>query len=72
MLQESRIINKFTQKDYLNATGPIEIGMTNDYMFRIVFQQNKFALKGLIASVLHIDPESIIDLEVKNTIAPGV
>ncbi|WP_442857336.1 hypothetical protein [Butyrivibrio sp. YAB3001] len=41
-------------------------------MFRIVFQQNKFALKGLIASVLHINPDSIIDLEIKNEIVPGV
>ena len=46
--------------------------MTNDYMFRIVFQENKFALKGLISSVLHISPDSIKDLEVKNTVKPGV
>jgi len=57
---------------YLNATGPITIGMTNDYMFRIVFQENKYALKGLISSVLHLSPNNIKCLEIKNTVKPGV
>ncbi len=45
--------------------------MTNDYMFRIVFQENKYALKGLIASVLHLDPETITDITISNEIKPG-
>ena len=44
---------------YLHATGPVTVGMTNDYMFRIVFQENKYALKGLISSVLHLSPDNI-------------
>ncbi len=72
MQQESKIINEFTGKDYLNATGPVEVGMTNDYMFRIVFQQNKFALKGLLSSVLHLNPDSITDIEIQNVVTPGV
>ena len=72
MCQESKIINEFTGKDYLNATGQVEVGMTNDYMFRIVFQQNKFALKGLLSSVLHLKPNSITDIEIKNVVQPGV
>ena len=70
-MQETNIFNKFTNKDFMSATGPVEIGMTNDYMFRIVFQENKFALKGLLESVLHLEPDTIIDLEIKNTIVPG-
>ena len=61
-----------TEEEYQNASGPVAVGLTNDYMFRVVFQQNKHALKGLIASVLHIRPESIRDLEIKNAIQPGV
>ncbi len=57
---------------YLSATGPVAVGMTNDYMFRIVFQENKHALKGLLSSVLHIDPESIKTLEIRNSVKPGV
>lgn len=66
MQQEQKIINEFTGKDYLSASGPVEVGMTNDYMFRIIFQQNKFALKGLLASVLHLDPEMDILLILNN------
>ena len=44
---------------YLHATGPVTVGMTNDYMFRIVFQENKYALKGLISSVLHMGSSKI-------------
>ena len=57
---------------YLHATGPVTVGMTNDYMFRIVFQENKYALKGLISSVLHMDPDNIKSLDIKNTVKPGV
>ncbi len=57
---------------YLHATGPVTVGMTNDYMFRIVFQENKYALKGLISSVLHMNPDNIKSLDIKNTVKPGV
>ena len=39
-------------------------------MFRIVFQ-NTYALKGLVASVLYMDPEIIQDVIIKNTVKPG-
>ncbi|SDA61113.1 conserved hypothetical protein (putative transposase or invertase) [Butyrivibrio sp. INlla18] len=71
-MQQETIINEYTGKNYLNATGPITVGMTNDYMFRIVFQQNKYALKGLISSILHIDPNTIVNLEITNEVVPGV
>ena len=56
---------------YLNASGPISYRLTNDYIFRIVFQENKFALKGLLASLLHLDPDMILDLRIENEIVPG-
>lgn len=71
MQTTGNIFNEYNKKDYISATGPVTISMTNDYLFRIVFQQNKFALKGLLESVLHLEPEKIIDLEIKNTIVPG-
>ncbi len=72
MQEDNTIVNEFTSTHYLEATGPIEVGMTNDYMFRIVFQQNKYALKGLISSILHLQPDTITDLEITNTVIPGM
>ena len=71
MQQQNSIVNEYDSTNYLRATGPIEFGITNDYMFRIIFQENKFALKGLLSSVLHIDHNSITSLDVKNTVKPG-
>ncbi len=31
---------------YLNATGHIPYGMTNDYMFRLILEKNNYVLKG--------------------------
>ncbi len=65
------IVNTFTGKDYLKATGNLKFGLTNDYLFRIVFQRNKYALKGLLCSVLRLSEGAITDLEIKNPIKPG-
>ena len=54
-----------------DATGKIPYNMLNDYMFRIVLQENKEALRQIIAAVLHISPDAIRNLKVKNTIIPG-
>ncbi len=67
----SGIINEYTGKEYLKATGNLKFGLTNDYLFRIVFQKNKYALKGLLSSVLHLQDDEIVDLEIKNPITPG-
>jgi predicted transposase/invertase (TIGR01784 family) len=65
------ITNKFTGKDYLKAKGVIPYGMTNDYIFRIVFQENKYALKGLLCSILGLKDEEISSLEITNEVKPG-
>ena len=67
----SEIIDRFTGKEYLNATGNLKFGLTNDVMFRIVFQENKYALKGLLCSILHLDENAIVNIEIKNPISLG-
>ena len=53
------------------ATGPIPYGLTNDYMFRIVFQRNKYALKGLLCSLLGLKENEINKLEITNEVKIG-
>ena len=53
-----------------DVTGDIPYNMTNDYMFRAVLQKNQFVLKGLVGSLLHLDPESL-EVEVTNPIKLG-
>lgn len=50
---------KQVRASYLEATGRIDYGMTNDYMFRAILQRNEKVLKGLICSLLHLKPEEI-------------
>lgn len=53
------------------ATGSPKYGLTNDYMFRIVFQENELARKGLIAAILHMNPNNIQSVIISNPITPG-
>ena len=52
---------------YLTVTGEIRYNMTNDYMFRAILQKNERVLRGLVASLLHMQPidEKTIVLDVK-------
>lgn len=52
----------------MNATGTIEYNMTNNYMFRYILQKNQKVLKGLICSLLHLKPEEIRSITLKNPI----
>ncbi len=56
---------------FLNATGRIDYNMTNDYMFRAVLQRSEHTQKHLIASLLHLDPDSIVSIEIMNPIVLG-
>ena len=40
-------------------TGAIDYPLMNDYMFRSVMQSNKNVLKGLLCSMLHLDPANV-------------
>lgn len=51
--------------------GEIPYGLTNDYMFRAVFQKSAAALKGILAAVLKRKPEDIISCEIMNPIILG-
>lgn len=59
-------------QDYEHATGKIPYNMTNNYMFIAVLQEDLFALKGLVASLLHRDPDDITDIVILNPIELGV
>ena len=54
-----------------SASGPIDYGFTNDYMFRAVLQHNDRVLKGLICSLLHLQPNDVVSIEITNPILPG-
>lgn len=54
-----------------NATGPVTIPMTNDYLFRALLQENNKVLKGLISSLLHLQIEEISSVEITNPIELG-
>ena len=41
-----------------NLTGPVRYGLTNDYMFRAVFQNSEEALRHLLSALLDIHPAS--------------
>ena len=56
---------------FRDATGSIEYGFTNDYMFRAILQVNERVLRGLICSLLHLEAEDIRSIEIKNPIFPG-
>ncbi len=54
-----------------SATGAIEFGFTNDYMFRATLQQSRKVLKALICALLHLNPEDVCSVEITNPIELG-
>ena len=63
--------NKSNTISYQNATGPVVIPMTNDYLFKAMLQSNRIALTGLIAALLHEEPGNIRRVRVENPIVLG-
>jgi len=57
--------------NFQNAIGAIQFNMTNDYMFRAVNQKNPLVTKGIICSVLHLNPETVQSVEITNPIELG-
>lgn len=53
------------------ATGPVSIPMTNDYLFRALLQRNNKVLKGLICSLLHLHPRQVKSVVITNPIELG-
>ncbi len=52
-------------------TGAIDYPLMNDYMFRSVMQSNENVLKGLLCSLLHLNPEEVRVVQVLNPIELG-
>ncbi len=57
--------------DYEHAKGEVPYRMTNNYLFIAVLQDDKFALRGLIAALLHRKIDEIRDIEILNPIELG-
>ena len=53
------------------ASGSFPYDLTNDYLFRILFQKNQEALKGLLISLLHLNPDDISSAVITNPIEIG-
>lgn len=64
-------MSKNTSVTFEQASGPIDYGFTNDYMFRAILQTNKKVLTGLVSALLHRPPEEITSVEVTNPIELG-
>ena len=52
-------------------TGKILYNLTNDYMFRAVFQENTKALTGLLYALLDLPEDSISSVKIENPIELG-
>ena len=59
------------REELQHATGEIKYGGTNNYMFQAFLQENNEALRNLICSVLHLDPSSVVSIEITNPILLG-
>ena len=53
------------------AGGSFPYNLTNDYLFRILFQKNQEALKGLLISLLHLNPDDVSSAIITNPIEIG-
>lgn len=63
--------NNLDRSSWHSATGPVDIPMTNDYLFRALMQRNNKVLKGLICSLLHMTSEEITSVKITNPIELG-
>ncbi|MCM1103735.1 MAG: Rpn family recombination-promoting nuclease/putative transposase [Clostridium sp.] len=52
-------------------TGPLPVTLTNDYMFKVVFQLYPDILHPLLCSLLDLKPDDICTVKITNTLVPG-
>ena len=71
MSENLLVTSDSVSRSFMNASGSIDYGFTNDYMFHAVLQQNEPVLKSLICAMLHLQPEDIVSIEITNPILPG-
>ncbi len=53
---------------YLDATGPIAVTLRNDMMFHRAMQGSNNALKGLVCALKGLDPDTVSEVVLTNTI----
>lgn len=54
-----------------SLSGPLDISLVNDYLFRALLQKNNNVLKALIASLLHMNLSDIKSVKIENEIVLG-
>lgn len=59
------------EKEWMKETGKLDFPLTNDYMFRALLQKNEKVLKALICSLLHLENNDSITVEIRNPIILG-
>ena len=70
-LLRNRCTSEELREKLKHATGEIKYGGTNNYIFQAFLQENHEALKNLICSVLHLESQSIVSIEITNPILLG-
>lgn len=56
---------------YADKSGPLQVTMKNDYLFKAVLQSDPYILKDLVAGLLHLSPKEILSITVENPIELG-
>ena len=56
---------------FYSATGKVPYQLTNDYLFQAVLQSSNKTLKGLVCSLLHMNPKKIHSVVITNPIELG-
>lgn len=62
---------KQTNQPYMRATGVLPHSLVNDYMFKALLQKNQVVLKHLVCSMLHLRPEEVVSVDLRNPIVLG-
>lgn len=61
-----------SRSDFLSeASGPVAIRMSNDFLFHVLLQRDNEALAGLVRALLHLKPQELKTVVVTNPIELG-
>ncbi len=71
MTQTKDVLEHPSSCDWQNATGPVAVRMSNDYLFRALLQRNNKVLKALVSSLLYLDEDSISEIVITNPLELG-
>lgn len=61
-------MKKHKTKPFNTSTDPLPYQLSNDYMFRAVFQSRPKALESLYRSVLHLAQKDVVTVHLQNPI----